>query len=219
MKNKIKRYRLLEEVLSILFLVFEFTFIGFVLLVFINSLLYESSEPNLVLKNLTKNPLFYCLALPSLVAFIGSFICTIIAGSETKSEYYSVIENLLKETPNAVTIEYSVFEGTYSRNPNAWELHDYYVQRVENKAVCNFEWKDYKKYKAMRKAQNNNAELLQVRELKEQFMRTPKQYLEAHNEPIELKFKPAKKEYALLQQDVERYRKRQMYETVMSDYV
>lgn len=169
------------------------------------------------------SPTYYLIVCCAVLALLVPAVPGIIFFS--KSEYFKVMERTLAKHPKSFMIDFCVFEGSLSRNPNAWTLHDTWVQRKDDAAICVFDWKDYKKYVALRKQINaeekrkaNNDELQHVRQLKAQFVQSPAQYLEAHEEPIELNFKPAQKEYAVLQRNVEQYRRSSMYDRIIDDY-
>lgn len=234
MKDKIKKHRrrqaIWEKFSNFLFPVAGIAFAGVILMTFLHIGIPDIDNVlfDLIFGKPYTYPLplaVYCFVIPLAIAITGLTAAFVSRGSPLKSEYLNTLEDLLEENPDAVTIGYPVFEGAYSRNPNAWALHDCYVQRVEDKTICVFEWKDYKKYRAMRKQieaetmrAEINDELQRVRRLRKQFAQSPAQYLEASEEPIELEFEPAQKEYALLQQDVNAYKKSMFYEKVMDDY-
>ena len=135
-------------------------------------------------------------------------------------------EDRIAKDDGAVCIPFSLFEGSFSRNPSAWSLCNDGVIRNQDGQIFKFSYKGWKKYCKFHASLldevdriDEEKEKLAVRKERESFEADPVAYLESHDEPIELVFDAPQMEYARLQHDVDEFKRQQVIAGIMEDYL
>ena len=165
------------------------------------------------------------IIVPGILSFLEFFVMNIFIDRV-------LYEDRLEQNYSNGTsvIPFSLFEGAYVRNPEAWTLAEDHVERVSDEHYQGkgywFTWPDYKRYvkfckriKKQKEEHEKQQELSLVHSEIKRFEADPILYIKNGKEPLKLEYVKPQKEYDQLQKRIAEKRRQLALEEISNDYL
>ncbi len=165
------------------------------------------------------------IIVPGTLLFLGYFVINIFIN---RVLYEDRLEQNISDGTSV--IPFSLFEGAYVRNPEAWTLTEDHVERASDEYYQGkdywFTWADYKRYvKFCRRIEEQKEEHEEQQELSlvhseiKRFEADPVLYIKSGKEPLKLEYIKPQKEYDQLQERIAEKRGQLAMEEICTDYL